>query len=277
MRLLFIDDSHQKNYLGYGGFCIAESDLAGLKTDLAKLKGDFGIPETVELKWSPDPKHFLRTRFTGERHDLYRTCIALLKKYDTPVICAVHDLSSCYGRSLHNWDMNRTILWATQGQVKYLAERFETPYLSLNDDRGIIISDQYGDRKGESTLVEDVSEALKKGTQFRQFERICMPPLMTYSRYSPPLELADIVVGVIVSALADNRYGRELFPEVAVLLLRNPNEGSLSFASVLSVAVLGYGLILFPSTCRSEAVKLFKDLDKKYVYTKQGLKDRSIR
>lgn len=160
-------------------------------------KRGFNIPEEVELKWSPDQKHFLRTKFRGKRQEVYEACIKLLCKHGASIICAVHNLNDCYGKKLYAWDMKQIILWATKSQLKFVAERFEKPYLSTSDDKGLMISDQYGDRKAESTSMEDISNALKSGTQFRQFARICMPPLMTHSEYCSPLQLADIVVGII--------------------------------------------------------------------------------
>ena len=53
LKLMFFDDSFQRDrsYLGYGGFCINESELMNLIADVSELKLRFGIPETVELKW----------------------------------------------------------------------------------------------------------------------------------------------------------------------------------------------------------------------------------
>jgi len=277
MKLLFLDDSFQRDrgYLGYGGFCINEPELVNLIADVSELKRRFGIPETVELKWSPDRRHYLRTQFRGSRYQLYKRCIELLRDHDACVICAIHSLNDCYGKVLYNWDTRRTILWATKGQLKFLAERFEKPCLSTSTEKGVMISDQYGERKEVSTLLADISDTLRSGTQFRQFERICMPPLMTDSRFCPPLQLADIVVGIIVAALADSRYGVDLFKDVATLFLKNPHEGAISFASTVSGSVLGYGLILFPLTFRPRGLELFREIDSRYIYTSEGLEERT--
>lgn len=277
MKLLFLDDSLQRdrNYLGYGGFCIDEPTLVKLIADLLSLKQDFNIPEEVELKWSLGKEHFLRTKLRGKRQEVYRACVKLLQQYGILVVCAVHSLNDCYGKQLYNWNMKQIILWATKSQLKFVAERFERPGLSASDDRGLMISDRYGDRKAESTLLEDISSALKSGTQYRKFSRICMPPLMTDSRYCSPLQLADIVVGIIVSALAENRYGVELFGDVAIPFLKNSHEGSTTFVSTISSSVLGYGLVLFPASFRPKGYELFRELDCKYIYTAEGIKERA--
>ncbi len=276
MKLLFLDDSFQrdKGYLGYGGFCIDESEVVNISAGVTELKRRLRIPESVELKWSPPPRHYLRATFEGNRQQLYRTCIELLRDHGACVICAVHSLNDCYGRTTYGWDTRQTILWATRNQLKFLAERFEKPCLSINDDKGLMISDQSGDRGEESTLLEDISKTLRGGTQFRRFARICMPPLMTDSQFCLPLQLADVVVGIIVSALAGSRYGLELLPEVAMLFMKNPHEGSDAFASVFSSSVLGYGLILFPVSFRPKGLELFREIDSRYTYTSEGIKER---
>jgi hypothetical protein len=277
MKLLFLDDSFQrdKNYLGYGGFCVDESEIVNLTAGMTELKRRLRIPESVELKWSPSPRHYLRTSFKGSRQQLYKTCIELLRDHGASVVCAVHSLNDCYGRTLYGWDTKRTILWATRSQLKFLAERFEKPCLSISDDKGLMISDQSGDRSEESTLLEDIFNTLRGGTQFRQFERICMPPLMTDSQFCLPIQLADVVVGIIVSALAGNRYGVELFQDIAMLFMKNPHERAISFASTVSSSVLGYGLILFPVSFRPKGLELFREIDSRYIYTSEGIKEKT--
>jgi hypothetical protein len=277
MKVLFLDDSFQRraNYLGYGGFCIDESEIRTLIGDILALKSDFEIPRWVNLKWSPNPKHFLRTKFTGNRQELNRKIISLLHKHSATIICAIHNLNDCYGSSLYNWDFERMRLWATKQQFKFIAERFETPYLSVSSDSGLVIADHYSDIEGEESLIREATIDFERGTNFRAFQRICMPPLTATPSDCSPLQVADITVGVIVASLARNRYGLELFEDVAKLFLRDPHEDAISFASVLSSAILGFGLKLFPPTFRIKGVELFQDLDQKYIYTSEGLKVRS--
>jgi hypothetical protein len=278
MKVLFLDDSFQRkaNFLGYGGFSIDESEISTLIGDIIALKSEFRIPRWVDLKWSPKPRHFLRSKFTGDRQELNRKIISLLHKHKATIICAVHDLNDCYGVRLYNWNFERTRLWATKQQFKFIAERFETPYLSASGDSGLVIADHYSDIEGEKSLIREASVALEYGTDFRVFQKICMPPLTATPSDCPPLQVADITVGIIVASLARNRYGLELFEDVATLLLKNPHEGAISFASVLSSAVLGFGLTLFPKSFRLKGIDIFEELDQKYVYTHEGLELKTI-
>lgn len=271
MKALFLDDSYQKekNYLGFGGFCIDESKIRILIEDILNLKSEFNIPRWVILKWSPGPKHFLRTKFTGDRQELNNKAIQLLHKHDATIICAVHDLNDCYGVRLHQWDFKRTRIWATKEQFRFISERYETPYLSI--DNGLIIVDHYSDVEGETSLIREASLDFERGTKYRKFQKICMPPLTSTSRDCSPLQIADIVIGVVVSSLAKNYYGLRIFEEVAKLFLKDPRESSSTFTLTFSRAIMGFGLKLFPPNFGCAGTELFEHLDKKYKWTDKGL------
>ncbi|MHA1835163.1 MAG: hypothetical protein ACTSV7_14400 [Candidatus Baldrarchaeia archaeon] len=67
MRVLFLDDSYQKfnqnKYLGYGGYWLEADRIKPLTKGISDLKERYGIPSDVDLKWSPHPNHYLRTKF----------------------------------------------------------------------------------------------------------------------------------------------------------------------------------------------------------------------
>jgi hypothetical protein len=276
MIILFIDDSYRSKdkYLGYGGFCVDEKYIRDLNQEVSQLKKSFKIPLSVELKWSPPPGHYLRKSFKGKRSDLYNAALDILETYDTKVICAVHAIKECYGYALHGWSLNRTALWAAKQQYMFIAERFEKPYLHHIDDYGLIISDKYESKDGEDSLIKDFSLNMVFGTEFCKFERIVLPPLMTISKYSAHIQLADIVIGIVISSLANSRYGIELFEKVSKLFMRNIREGSVEFISTFSSSILGYGLKVFPVSLNKRVYELFSELDKKYLVTREGLKRR---
>lgn len=276
MHFLFLDDCYRKEskYLGYGGFCIDESNIRNLTGDFDALKEREDIPQKVELKWSPEPGHYLRRHYGGQRQELYKNVISLLHKHDATVICAVHDLRECYGVRLYGWDLKRTLMWAAKKQFQYIAERFEEPYLAQVNEPGLVVADHYSERKGDVAILKDFSFVMAFGTEFRRFENICMVPMMTFSQYCPPIQIADIVTGVIVGALDGSRYALDLFDDLGLLFLKNPQEGVQSFVSSYSKSVLGFGLILFPRNFQRKGGDLFKVLDKKYIYTNEGTRER---
>ena len=278
VKILYLDDSYRREerILGYGGYHVDGAAMRRIGDDVAALKNHYGIPPAVELKWAPPRDHFLRTRFTGRRHELYRDALAILERNGARVMCAVHFLNECYPLSLHGWTVDRTIRWAAKQQLKFLAERFQRPCLASGDDCGLIIVDEFGSREGQEALIEGFSLHMLLGTEYETLDRIGALPLTTSSKRSPHVQLADIVTGVIVAALAGSRYGVDLFEHVARCFLYNPHEGSQGFASLLSTAVLGYGLKVFPRGCCTKVEPLFTELDRRYIVTgEKGIHLRS--
>lgn len=279
MKILFVDDCYREDeeYLGHGGFCVDEANLRTLANDFSKLKETYEIPDNVELKWSPPKRHYLRRNFEGSRQKLYRDAILLLHKYKVNIICAVHDLRECYGVKLHRWTIKRARLWVAKQQFRLLAERFERPYLQQSNDVGMIIADHYGDKKGETAIIEETNLAMIFGTRFQKFERICMLPLMARSKDCPFLQLADLIIGIVVCSLANSQYAISLFDDLALLFLKNPHKNASAFSSIYSASVLGFGLKLFPKNFRLVGTSLFGEIDDKYVYTDEGIKERIVK
>ncbi len=278
MKVLYLDDSYRKEdrILGYGGYHIDAAAMRRIGDEVAALKKRYDVPLAVELKWAPPRDHFLRTRFKGRRHDLYRDALAILERNGARVLCAVHFLNECYGLTLHSWTVDRAIRWAAKNQLKFLAERFQRPCLASGDDCGLIIVDEFGSREGQDALIEGCSLHMIMGTESETLDRIGGLPLTISSKRSPHVQLADVVAGAIVAALAGSRYGVDLFEHVARSFLYNPHEGSLGFASMVSTAVIGYGLKVFPTGCRARVKPLFADLDKRYIVTEAGIHLREV-
>lgn len=248
--------------------------LRELDSALTEVKSKHGVPRDVELKWSPAKDHFLRTSYSGVREDLYRDVLRTLAQLDARVLCAVHGLDECYGVRHHGWSDEHASLWAAKQQLSFLAERFETNDLLVHDDHGLIISDRYGNRDGEEDLIKNFSFAMIIGTSYNEFDRIALAPLMADSHLSNLIQAADIVTGVIVSALGGGKHGTALLEDVASMFVYDPHHGSSAFASMFSPAVLGYGLKLFPSELEPEGLWSLKELDKKYVVTEEGVRRR---
>lgn len=273
MKLLFLDDCYRKdkNYLGYGGFCIDAQHINAFCNDILKIKEHFGIPPLTELKWSPDRKHFLNTQFKGKRQDLYRQLLDLLNKYNASILCAVHDLNECYPVKHHGWDINKAILWATSQQSKFISERFEEPYLKVHDDIGLIVADHYSNKKEEASLSTESFISTFYGGDYRKFKRICMNPLMAISTYFLPIQIADIVIGIVVCSLAGSIYAIEQFNSIGTLFVKNPYETITKFTTSLSDSSIGWGLKLFPRPFVVKGMELFEPIDAEYRYTEKGV------
>lgn len=283
MKLLFIDDSTQhdqkdkhKEYLGWGGFCIDAENIKELNNEFYTIREHYGIPHNVELKWSPGKKHFFRENIEikHSRQKLFKDILSLLLKYNTTIICAVHDINECYAKKYYNWDTNKTRLWASEQQYKYIIERIEKPYLEENHDIGLIIADHYSDSKNELNLLNKSKFYIEEGTEYQKFNRICLCPLTTSSKNSSFIQISDLVIGITVGCLANNKYALELFDDIALLFLKNPYKDDKQFVSTISGATLGIGLILFPRKFKGKGMELFNKVDEMYFYTEKGIEKK---
>ena len=67
MRLVFIDDSNQKNPLrqgmgdliALGAVSVPEHSVPAFADDLQDIRKDLGIPDGEEIKWKPPRKSYL--------------------------------------------------------------------------------------------------------------------------------------------------------------------------------------------------------------------------
>jgi hypothetical protein len=263
MKFLFLDDSKQKvkdkawEYVGYGGYCIDSSNVNKLENDFYCIRKKYHIPRDIELKWSPNKRHYLNREFTGNRNALFEEIMDLCKKYRVRIVCAVYDMNEVFGIIPKKWSMGKKYLWAANEQIKFLIQRFEDPYLRDNDDIGIIIADHYGDKKGEQNLINQSKIYIDQGKRNQQFNRICLSPLTASSKDLPFIQIADLVIGITVGSLAYNQYALKLFEKISRFFLNEPvNKQSTSSASVAE-SILGYGLKLYPDNFICKAYEVF--------------------
>lgn len=267
MKALFLDDSYlrEQKFTGLGGFCLDARSIRALSDDFCELKRSYGIPQSVEIKWSPPPDHYLRKKFRGSRFMLYADVLSLLHKHKGTVLCAVHGLKYCYGVRIHSWKYERARRWAVAEQIKFLAERFQKTYLEPEDKYGLIVSDSYASREGEESIINTCMCQIQTGTFFQKLIRIALTPLMTDSKYCIPIQIADVIIGITVSYLCKGKYGIQLIDQLAPIFAFNPHLNANHFTSTYNASVLGIGLKLFPAQeMKRECQEVLKALDTRY-------------
>ena len=277
MRILFLDDSFQKKsaYFGYGGFCIEEKHINALTEDMCQIKNSYKIPNDVEMKWSPGPEHYLRKEFKGNRQELNIRLVSLLEKYSSTTLCAVTDFSQIYGKKYYNWNNDECKRWAIKESMKFIFERYENSFLEKVNDIGIVVIDS----DNIATMSEGIGSIQKmilEGTKYQaKFKRVQVCPMIAMSKYCPPVQLADIIIGSTVSSLSANKYGIEIFNKVWQRILGKPIESNL-ISGACSAYKLGYGLKLFPSVFKEKGLEVFKNIDKQYVVSNSGIRARAL-
>jgi len=260
MHLLFLDDSHRRkeHLLGVGGYAIDLERAKPIAKGLTEVKRKHGVPQDVEIKWSPPKNHWLKKEFKGERAELYADVLALIIEQNATVFSVVHVLNECYGPTTHLWKEPRTLAWAAREQLKFVAERFHRPFLTGLNSSGFIVMDQFHSRSKEQEIIQTVSITLQFGSRFEKFDRICLNPLSASSINSPQIQVADIVAGVIVGALAKSPYALDQFPALIPQFLFNPPSES---AGTFSESVSGYGLKVFPRSATHIGLNLLSTYD----------------
>lgn len=276
MQLLFLDDSSRDGLIGLGGFAIDVQHCRGLSLALRDVKKRYGVPELVELKWSPPRDHFLRTKFTGKREDLNRDAIALLEAHEATVFTAIHVTAECHGPKTHGWDQERTRAWAFEEQLKFLSERFQRPYLEERDDIGLIICDEYHRHAAEGEIIRSLSSILNFGTQFGKLDRLIANPLTTASINSDHVQIADLVAGVVTGGLAGSAYAVDQMPGLFERFLLNPFTDDNLAACTYTKAVTGYGIKVFPATQRGLTKDLLEPYNKDHHVTRSGIIESSF-
>ncbi len=263
MKVLFLDDSYQKNskLLGYGGFCVAGEKLRALSDSLADLKRDYRIPLKVELKWSRPPNHYLSKNFKGSFSSLTHDAIAILRKYDCKVLAAAHSLKECYGVKIHGWPIPQAIKWATKKQLGYLSERFDNNLLDPATDQGIIIIDNMPSRESESALIGSYSIDMMFGSEYSSFDRIALVPMLADSKHCTQIQLADLVIGILISAVSGSTYALQFLDDLAPIFIHDPGKKCTNYWSTWTSAVLGYGFVLFPQSLKKSAQSVFAQVD----------------
>jgi len=235
------------------------------------LKTQFKIPQDVELKWSPDRKHYLRTKLK-DRTGLYLAVLKLLIKHNVRCLCAIHHLQECYGMKLHGWTIDQAKSWAAKTQIEWLAERFQSPLLVRTSSKGLLIIDRMSHGTDEKETIRSLEADLLYGTGYQQLTNITLNLMPADSCICAPLELADLIIGVAVSWFGGGKWSEPLFPElIPQFLYKYYEQANVKFAANPSTVILGYGLKLFPDTLLKTGRKRFKELDERFLFTETGV------
>jgi hypothetical protein len=151
----------------------------------------------------------------------------------------------------------------------WLAERFQAPYLTgcATTTNGMIIMDKTS-QEDDRELTRSFEFDLLYGTRFHKLPNICLNLLSADSNVTPGLEIADLVIGIVVSWLGGGKYSDPLFPLLFQQFLRADHSPKTKIlAAAPSSIITGYGLKLFPKELQRMARDRFKELDAGYNYS----------
>ena len=190
-------------------------------------------------------------------------------------MCAVHALNDRYP-TLHAWGAERKAwVWCAKVQLLTFRKGSRVCILKCCNDDGLIITDEYGAREGEESIISNFKADMIIGTQYHKLERICMIPLMLNSRHLAYLQLADVVIGIIVSALS--RAGNTAWSCLMMwesFSLQTHARAPQPSPAFFQLPSSDTAQSLLPPKFQRAQRKIFQSLDDKYIVTSKGLVER---
>jgi len=228
MNILFIDDTEQLNYVGIGGVIFHDDYLKNLFSAFNQKKASHGIPHKEEIKWSLPRNSWMAKNLTGDRKiAAYSDILGLVRSFGgTSIVAVVRRDPSKQMLSVAKWKC-----------IEFVTERFQFYLQAHEDKKGLIIADLPASGKEEKTLLDDYYQFLETGTKYVKPSNIVMNLLTTESRFNPPVQLADLVVGVTTRmCTARRKYALQYWNIVKRNFHRNQNG-----------EVMGCGLKVFPN------------------------------
>jgi hypothetical protein len=222
MWLVLCDDSEQLNpsraglghLVGLGAVLFPEETVALYSTRIKAAREELGVPPTAEIKWSPKSGSWFKTADGRPvRAELQRRMI------DAAVEAGARSISVVWARGRLDWEIPRvraTVLGFLYDKVSNFL-RNQDP-----QGRGIVVADEPGGNSAEQhAWLADTLPLTTKGTKFNAPTRIVMPILMAPSHHVPQLQLADLVAGVTVGAVAGSPYATALMPNLLRIASRD--------------------------------------------------------
>jgi hypothetical protein len=219
MDIFFADDSVQKGLrrgqgklVGFGGIFVSDTELRGLNDDVESIARRYGVPPGVEFKWSPDRSSWIYANLVDpQRAACYTEILDAARARRARALVAVVDL----GR------VALTEPAALRQSIAFVWERIEMN-LSRPQRTGLIVADRPGGgKKEEDALLDDFLAMSAVGTGYVLPKNVVLNLLTTSSHLLRHLQIADLVTGATVAAVAGSRWAAGLFPSVRPLLIQN--------------------------------------------------------
>lgn len=219
MRLLFLDDSRQKNctrdkidaLVAIGGIIVDVQVAKDLEQAVDQICKNFGFPDGEPFKWSPKRDYWMWDKLVGDRREAFFS--AVLSEVDNTggiglvAICDPTKATATKNAQTHEMDALVLVL-----------ERFDWVLQEENELGMVIVSRPSGGRGDEDSFLLECDGILTAGTDYRKFNRIVTNVLTMPFRDSRFLQVADLVVSITNAAVAGSPHAEAVFPSVRMLL-----------------------------------------------------------
>ncbi|MDX3315037.1 hypothetical protein P1S61_39480 [Streptomyces sp. ME08-AFT2] len=235
MRLIFIDDSRQRNcprkglgdLVALGAVSVPEKAISPFAESLQEIRNDLGIPDDEELKWKPAKGSFLATAGGELVTQLRQRMLQAAIDHEIRSMVVIIDHSAAY--------TGRTLVQVGQEILKWLYERI-TMHLGDHGELGVVIADKPGGGPAqEGKWLAETLKLTNGGTEYVKPDKVVLPIVTAPSHHIPHLQLADLVVAASTAAVAGIPAGLALKD----LLYPLAHQHGLG-------AINGAGVVIFP-------------------------------
>lgn len=220
MQLVFVDDTKQNGrrtdmgvLMALGGVSFPEDSVAEFGKEFHALYAKYGVPVAEELKWSTPKTSWFRT-------DAGREVLTPIRE-DCLRLAAAHNASAV----VVAFDLGRTMVQGAKAESQVLTYLYERVTMMLGREgvkRAVIVCDKPGGgHQEEDSWIAGTLDLTRYGTEFVKPTGIILPVLTAPSHHHPHLQLADLVTGSLVAAVAGTDHGMALVDLVKPLLHKN--------------------------------------------------------
>lgn len=222
MQFYFIDDSkisphpHSRNGVGHlvavGGVIVSAENVGPLEQELEAVcsKEEYSVPPGENLKWSPARGSWMREHLDGElRQKLFSEMIDTVRRAECKVVVAISDADCRVANSsVSTHEMDATIL---------AFERFNT---WLGSQYGtVIVSKPSGGARDENKFVSECTKHIASGTNYVDFRKLALKPLLMPARQSRLLQIADLAVSITNAHVSGgNPFADRHFPALLAMM-----------------------------------------------------------
>ncbi|WP_285479433.1 DUF3800 domain-containing protein [Amycolatopsis sp. NBRC 101858] len=216
------DDSEQLNpsrpglghLIGLGAVLFPEDTVALYSNRIKAAREELKVPPTAEIKWSPKGGSWFKTdEGRAIRAELQRRMI------DAAVEAGARSVSVVWDRGRVEWEVPQvraTVLGFLYDKVSNFLKSQDPP------GRGIVVADEPGGNSAEQhAWLAETLPLTTQGTKYNAPTQVVMPILMAPSHHVPQLQLADLVAGVTVGAVAGSPYATSLLPRLLHIASRD--------------------------------------------------------
>lgn len=222
MWLVLTDDSEQLNpsrpglghLVGLGAVLFPEETVALYSSRIKSAREELAVPPDAEIKWSPKSGSWFKTEEGRPvRAELQRRML------DAAEEAGARSISVVWARGRVEWEVPRvraTVLSFLYDKVSNFLANQAPP------GRGVVIADEPGGNSAEQhAWLAETLPLTTKGTKYNAPTQVVMPILMAPSHHVPQLQLADLVAGISVGAVAGSPFATSLMPNLLRIASRD--------------------------------------------------------